>query len=388
MTADSTSVPTGARANRQPLRVLHVVTSDAFAGIERHVIRLSRELRVLGCAAELACPPAAARMRAEAQAAGIPVHPSATRRPRLWLGDVARNVATESPDVVHLHDGRAAVAGALLAPLAGGLMVRTQHFTRPASVERSGLRGRMSRRLHRVLNRKLDGYIAVAQRVLDGALERHETGGAEVVVISPGIELPAESALSQARVLRDGLAHPVIAYIGRLETEKRLEILLDAVPRVRGKIPDCQFVIAGSGGAEKELRSLADRLEIESAVTFKGEVARPDSVLARAHVYVNPWPWEGFGLAMAEAMAFALPVVAVNSGASPELVEDGVTGLLVPAGDAAALANALISLARDRRLGLEMGALARQRATAQYGVERTARDTLAFYRKLWERAAR
>jgi glycosyltransferase involved in cell wall biosynthesis len=370
----------------EALRVLHIVSSDAFAGVERHVLRLTGELRALGCAAELACPPSAARMRTEAGAKQITVHPSRTLLARAWLGAVARDVRRQPPHAIHLHDGRSAVAGALLAPLARGLVIRTQHFTRPASVERPGWRKPASIALHRALNRTLDGYIAVSQSVANEARARHETGNAEVVVIPPGIQLPGTELVVQARAAREESREPVVTYIGRLEAEKRVDVLLEAIPRVRDQLPECRFVIAGSGGAEKELRQLAGRLGIDAAITWAGWVAEPDAVLKDAHVYVNPEPWEGFGMAMAEAMAFGLPVVAVNSGASAEMVEDGITGFLVSSGDSAALATAIGSLAGDRRQAAEMGEVARQRAVRRYGVERTARATLAFYQRLREEA--
>lgn len=372
----------------RPLRVLHVVTSDAYAGIERHVIRLARELRALGCAAELACPPSAGRLRAEARALGIPLHPSAGGRPRTWLSDVARRLAAQPVDVIHLHDGRSALAGVLLGPLGRGVVVRTQHFTHPASVGRSGWRRDASLGLHRAINRQLDGYVAVSQTVADRALERRETGAAELAVIPPGIDLPNEEALARARVARRDAPAPVVAFIGRLEAEKRVDMLLRAAPDVLEQLPGCRFVIAGSGAAQQGWRELASQLRIEPAVVWTGAVADPAPVLQSAHVYVNPSPGEGFGLATAEAMAFALPVVAVAAGGSAEIVEDGVTGLLVPPEDADALSRAIVRLASDRPYAAEIGEAARRRAAARYGAGGTAAEMLAFYRRLRERALR
>ncbi len=375
-------MPAAAADEPPPLRVLHVVTSSAYAGIERHVVRLLRELRTLGCMAELACPPSADRLRAEAVAAGIPVHPPAGSRPRAWIGAVAQHVAAEPPAIIHLHDGRSALAGMLLGPLGRGLVVRTQHFTHPASAQRRGWRRDASLGLHRALNRKLNGYVAVSQSVAAAAAERNETRDSEVVVIPPGIELPGAGALALARAVRGGQSHPAVAYIGRLEAEKRLEVLLRAVPRVLNELPSCRFIIAGSGAAEEGLRRLARRLEVDAAITWTGEVAQPASVLEGAHVYVSPSPAEGFGLAVAEAMAYALPVVAVASGGSAEIVDDGVTGLLVPPGDDAALAAAIVRLAGDLPQAAQIGLAARRRAGARFGVDLTARATLDFYRRL------
>lgn len=375
----------GAMDALQGLRVLHVVSSESFAGIERHVVSLTRELRVLGCAAEVACPPNATRLRQEARAAGIPLLPSGSFRPHLWGAAVARNVSDHPPEVIHVHDGRAAIAGVLLAHLADAVLLRAQHFTHPASATRSGLRRRVSLGLHRALNRQLDGYIAVSRAVADGARERREAERAEVVVIPPAIDLPPAEAISRAREERARLPGPVVVFAGRLENERCLDVLLRAIPLVRERLPDCRFVLAGSGAAESDLRALATGLGVEDTITWTGWVADTYSVLGQAHVYVNTWPREGFGMAMAEAMALGLPVVAVDAGASAELVDPGVTGLLVAPGDSAALASALAHVLSDRDLLARMGRAASERALSLYGASRTARDTFALYQRMIER---
>jgi len=175
--------------------------------------------------------------------------------------------------------------------------------------------------------------------------------------------------------------------MGRLEPEKRVDVLVEAIPRVLTDAHDARFVIAGSGSAADALRALARRRSVEHAIEWKGWVREPDAVLARSHLYVNTWPWEGFGMAMAEAMAWGLPVVATDSAASPELVADEQTGLIVPPCDPAALADAIIRLLRDRELAARMGALGRTRAE-RYGIRTTAEQTLALYSELIQRRAR
>lgn len=297
-----------------PMRVLHVVSADSFAGIERHVLNLIREMRALGWTADLACPPAAIQLRDEAMAVGIRLLPSARCRPRSWMVCLARDVAADPPDVLHVHDGRAAIAGVLLSPFVRGPLVRTQHFMNPASIERAGWSGCASLGLHRVLNRRLDGYTAISQVVAEGARDRRETGSAEVVVIPPAIELPSPESVENARRQRARTTHPVVAFAGRLEAERQLDVLIHAIPMVLAEMPLCHFVLAGSGAAERQLRQLACELGIEQSITWTGWVADTYSVLSQAHIYVNTWPREGFGMAMAEAMALGLPVIGINAG--------------------------------------------------------------------------
>jgi glycosyltransferase involved in cell wall biosynthesis len=353
-----------------PLRVQHIVGSHGFSGIERHALRLVAELRDLGCTAELACPPWATVLRTEAGVLGVPVHL------------VPSGAALAATGIVHVHDGRSAVVGSLLARTSRASFVRTQHFVRPASATREGWRRSSSMMLHRVLNRGLDGYIAVSHAAADAARERRETGTAPIAVIPPGITLPPSEGVTNAKAAREQAGRPVVVSVGRLEPERRFDVLLDAIRQVRATVPNCRFVIAGSGSSERELRSQAHQLGVEEAISWTGWLPDVNTVLAAGHAYVNTWPWEGFGMAAAEAMAFALPVIAPSSGASPELVEHGVTGYLVPPEDPVALAAAICELVQDRPRAAAMGDAGRELAVSTYSVRQTALSTLAFYRRL------
>ncbi|MGB9184641.1 MAG: glycosyltransferase family 4 protein [Solirubrobacteraceae bacterium] len=352
------------------LRVLHILGSNAFAGTERHALHLVMELRELGCAAELVCRPSAASLRTEARASRVPVHP------------VVRGAGIRRPAIVHVHDGRSAILGLLLARTARALFVRTQHFVRPASVEREGWRRSSSVMLHRSLNRRLDGYIAVSQAVADAARKRRDTDGVPTAVIPPGIRLAADHVVAMSRAGREQSRFPIVTSVGRLEAERRFDVLIEAIPRVLRAVPDCRFVIAGSGSAEADLKRRARELGAADAVTWTGWLPEIAPVLRESHVYVNTWPWEGFGMATAEAMGFALPVIAASSGASIELVKDGVTGRLVPPEDPVALAVTICELVRDLPQAAAMGAAGRARAVSAYSVRQTAVSTLAFYQRL------
>jgi glycosyltransferase involved in cell wall biosynthesis len=354
----------------EPLRVLHLLGSAGFAGTERHVLRLAGELSRLECAVWVAGPPGAAELRAEARKRGIPV-----------LGLVGMSHIAR-PDVVHVHDGRSALAGVLAVSATKAALVRSQHFVRPASVERRGVMRALSVSSHRLLNRRLDGYIAVSDAAAAAAVARRDAPGARTATIGPGVDIAKPEQVAAARAARARSPAPCVASAGRFEPERRFDILLDAVPAVLDALPACRFVIAGSGSAEIALRQQAVQLGIADAITWSGWLEDITSVLAAAHVYVNTWPWEGFGMATAEAMGYALPVIGVNSGATPELVDDGVTGRLVPPVNPAALATALIDLLSDRRTADALGMAGRDRAVRQYSAQATGEAMLAYYREL------
>jgi len=363
------------------LGVLHIVSGTSFAGIERHVLRLARGLASRNVDVTIACPPSAERLREEAADAGIRVIPPASAPRGAWMSDLGRWIPG-SPRIIHVHDGLAAVTGWRLSGRRGTRLVRSQHFVRPASAERSGWRRVASFAVHRSINADVDALVAVSQSAANAALDRMEIAPAKVTVIPPGIELPRTEDVERAIERRRTLPSPVVATIGRLEREKALELLLMSIPIVLAHVPSCRFVIAGGGAAEADLRALARTLEIGGSVRWLGEIPHAAAVLSDAHVYVNPSANEGFGLAVAEAMSWALPVVGRTAGGVAEIVDDGETGLLVAEDDPAELATAIVRLVEDHQLAERLGREARRVAAAHFDSERTADLTLRLYERL------
>lgn len=365
----------------ESLRIAHVVTSGGLAGIEKHALQLSARLTELGCDVTLICPPSAQLLRAKASK-GVRVLPDtdAGSAPECLREAVA--IRSAAVDVLHVHDGRAAVLGTFMTPARKSVLVRTQHFIRPASVERQGVAGAASLALHRVLGRRLNGHIAVSAAAELAAERRREVGKGAHTVIPPGIVLPNDDAIADAMTVRRGLAAPAVGFMGRLEPERALDVLIDAIPGVLKVVPHCRFIIAGSGSDEARLKKRAETLHVEHAITWPGWLDTPADMLRKLHLYVNTWAWEGYGMALAEAMAFGLPVIGVNSGASPELVDDSVSGHLVPPGSPAALTSAILDILRDPARAAAMGAAGRRRVVAHHGVDTAADATLAFYRHL------
>jgi glycosyltransferase involved in cell wall biosynthesis len=365
-------------AESRPPRVLHIVSTTAFAGIERHVVRLAGALARSGCEVAIAAPSSAERLRTEASATDVPVYPDAdlTRR---WALGAAGAVRSVRPDAIHVHEGRGALLGSLLAVHGRTPLIRTQHFTRTASALRRGWGRSGSLAAHRLVNKSLAGYIAVSQAVLDAARARGELGVVPTAVISPGIPIAPMLSVEAAEKARTELGYPVIAFMGRLERERRVDLLLDAIPAVLRDAPNCRFLIAGSGKDEDRLQQQARRLGVDGVVSWLGWVSEPDALFERSHLFVNTLAEEGFGMAMAEAMAYGLPVIAPAAGSNPEVVDNGVTGLLVQPNDAPDLARSIVRLSRDLNFAAELGRRGRGRAAASFGVDRTASATRDFY---------
>jgi glycosyltransferase involved in cell wall biosynthesis len=164
-----------------------------------------------------------------------------------------------------------------------------------------------------------------------------------------------------------------IGYVGRLWPGKGLQYALRALARVRLRRP-AQLLIAGEGPERARLTSLAESLQIESAVDWVGSVTDVPAFWRRCDIAVVPSDGlESFSMTTLEAMACAKPVVASRIGAIPELVLDGVTGTLVAPGDAEALAHAVIAYAEAPDLRHAHGSAARTRVVSHFALDDSAR---------------
>lgn len=158
-----------------------------------------------------------------------------------------------------------------------------------------------------------------------------------------------------------------LLFVGRLAAVKGLPILLDAVARLTLGWPAIKLTVAGDGPDREKLKAQSQRLGIEANVEFSGYQSQQQvrELLGRSDVFVMASFAEGVPVVLMEAMAARVPVVATRIAGIPELVEDGVSGLLVPPGDPAALAEKIDRLLRDRNLRSDFG---------RAGSEKVSRD--------------
>jgi len=168
--------------------------------------------------------------------------------------------------------------------------------------------------------------------------------------------------------------------VGRLHPQKGHRVLLDAIARARSAGATLSLLVAGEGAERGALEAQAAGLGLQGHVRLAGRrEVRP--LLAAADVFVFPSLYEAAGIALLEAMACALPVVASRTGGIPEVVEDGVSGILVAPGDADDLARALAALERDPERRRRLGLAARARAEA-FDVSATVRALEGLYEEV------
>lgn len=176
----------------------------------------------------------------------------------------------------------------------------------------------------------------------------------------------------------------------QLFPRKGIRFLLEAAAQLKPRFPDIKIVLAGDGFERPALVGLAEQLGIAADVTFLGWTPNADlpQYYRAAALSVIPSLEEGFGIPAAEAMGCEVPVVASDAGGLPEVVEHGVTGLVVPRGDSGALAQAIGSLLADPERRRQMGLAGRARALRLFDWDRSAEQFEELYRELGAKAER
>jgi len=199
----------------------------------------------------------------------------------------------------------------------------------------------LARALQRFVYRRADRVIAPSA-YLAAVAKGWGVSEGRIRVIHNGVHVPKLEEAVEKR------PHRVVAS-GRLVPWKNFDILIKAMPKVLQKFPDASLMIVGDGPEETRLRSLAGAPMLQKKVNFVGRLKRAEvcQAIKASGVFALPSAYEGFSHQLVEAFACGAPVVASRAGGNPELVEDGKNGLLVPPGDANALADAVIAFLDD-----------------------------------------
>jgi glycosyltransferase involved in cell wall biosynthesis len=285
-------------------------------------------------------------------------------RPGLILR-LARLFRDHRADIVHTHNSKPLIYAGPAAWLARTpVLMHTRHGQRFQSSPGAST-------LFRLASRLTTRVVSVSE---DGARLTSAEGmpSNRVLTIQNGIDT---ERFHRTGPSRDGPA----VMVGRLSPEKDVATLLRAADRVRRTLPRFQLEIAGDGECMTSLRALADDLRLGEHVRFLGEIRNISALLSRASLFVLASLTEGISLTVLEAMATGLPVVATRVGGNPEVIVDTKTGLLVPAQDPAALADAIVGVLKNPLDAEKMGQAGRERVEAHFDV----RVMVANYERLY-----
>lgn len=356
------------RIGHRRLRVAHVTPGLDMGGLEKLLVEFARHADPARVDMHFVSLGLRGTLAPDVEACGWPVtalnQPSGLR-PELVVR-LAGLLRQQQIDVVHTHDDRALIYGAL-----AGRLTRVPRVVHTRHGQGIGL----SRRQQGLVNlaaRLADRFVCVSNDSARLAIRQGVAAG-KTAVIWNGVDVGRFAYLGPRP------AGPAVL-VARMNPEKDVDTLLQAAALAKAACPSFRLEIAGDGPCLPALRQTADNLGLGGNTCFLGVVRDVPALLARAGLFVLSSISEGISLTLLEAMARGLPVVATRVGGNVEVVVDGETGLLVLPRDPAGLARAMLELFIDPERGRRLGAAGRQRVKRYFDVRRMVADYERLYR--------
>ena len=335
--------------------------------------------------------PLGSHLEAAVEQMGVPLYFLEVTEKRLhWVQDPKLDALFKKyrPTIVHTHLGGIVYAFVLTMKYRTPVRVHTLH-----SVAAHEMGMGPSRRVRLLAFRfRVGSFVPVA--IAEEVARTFETlyNYPNPILIPNGVSIDAFSPDREVRqrVRRELEVEPqtlVFVHVGRFAAVKNHEMLVAAFAQLVGQQPlPTELWLVGDGELREAVQHQVRALGIESRVRFLGVRSDIPDLLRAADVFVFPSRWEGNPLSVMEAMAAGLPVVATAVGGVPELVEDGVSGILVPNEDHNALVGALQQLVQRADLRAQMAHAARRRAEARFDIRHTVRAYESLYESLLQRA--
>ncbi len=367
--------------------VAHVVHSLSIGGLENGVVNLVNDdtpgLRhVIVCMSD----GAALRQRLHPRVAVYHLNKRPGHDPRTFF-NLVRRLRAIKPSIVHSRNW-AAFDAVVAAPLAG---VRTIiHGEHGRDIADPDGRNARRNRLRRVCGPLVSRFVAVSEDLRRWLVDIVRLPPAKVLTIHNGVDtacfVPGDRAAARQDLgLR--LDAPILGTVGRLDPVKDHVGLVRAFSRVRQTHPHTVLVITGDGPCRTDIHQLVASLGLDAHVVLLGERHDVPRVLRAMDIFVLSSIAEGMSNTVLEAMATGLPIVATSVGGTPELVAEGLNGILVPPRNPAALATALETYLSDRpRLDLH-GRSSRQHAVDHFDLHRMRDAYTNLYTSITRRAA-
>jgi glycosyltransferase involved in cell wall biosynthesis len=354
------------------LKILHIDPERGWGGGEAQVFGLLTYLAAKGHQNDLLTHPTGP-LFARCQRLNIMTLPLKVRNDLdlRCVPALRRRIKNGNYDIVHLHTKRAH-ALSLWLPRSGNPLrwVVTRRMDYPES---------RSWYTNYLYNRRVDGVVAIS-RTIKELLIRAGVEAAKIRLIHSGIDPHGFERVSNESFGHDG--EMIIGCLAALEERKGCRFLLEAAALLKARGCRLRYQIAGDGPLRDQLGQQAARLGLRDEVRFVGFVADTAAFLAKVDLFAMPSLSEGLGVAALEAMAAGKAVVATNVGGLAESVLDGVTGILVPPRDPAAIADAIARLVRSPSLAKEMGRQGREHVMKHFTLEQMALQNETYYYEL------
>jgi glycosyltransferase involved in cell wall biosynthesis len=367
------------------MRVGFILHAMQVAGAE---VLVAETIQRLGSRIEptVFCLDAIGTLGEQLLAQGVPVVCLGRRPGRDWMvaWRLAREIQARHVDVLHAHQYTpffyAGLARFLASP--SPRLILTEHGRHYPDVA-SPLRRAINRLL---LDHAADAVNACCAFSGRSLVRVDGFSGRRIAVIENGIEIERYSRAADRAALRRSLgldpARRYVVTVARLHPIKDHAMLLRAFQVVAAKVPDVDLLLAGDGPLREDLQALTGSLGLTGRVRFLGLRRDVPQLLQAADVFALTSLSEAASLTLLEAMASGLPVVVTDVGGNPEIVRQEVEGLLVPRGDWAAAADALLHLLQDAEAASAMGRAGQDRVRQHYQLQHTIDSYWGLYQRL------
>ena len=366
------------------IRVLTLLTNFHIGGTERQVTNIALGMDKSQFDLHLACFRYSGELLPEVEtlAAPRPVFPiGSLYHPKTFVQAVRlmRYIRRHGIQVVHSYGLYPNIFAIPVARLAGAQSVI-------ASIrDRGDIHSPLQRWIQKLVCRLADCVLVNAEAIREVLIERG-FDPANIVVIRNGFTPRPATTARPARSVREEFGFPanarVVMLFSRLNRMKGVEYFLDAASMVKAMRPDVRFLVVGDGSIKRELEGHARRLGLADRLVFTGFRTDVPRLLAEVDLSVLPSLSEGLSNTLLESMAAGVPVIATAVGGNPEVVEDGVSGILVPPCDSAALASAMAAVLDDSDLRARLSQAGRRRISALFSMEESIRQVERLYRQL------
>jgi glycosyltransferase involved in cell wall biosynthesis len=367
------------------LKIIHLISTSGLYGAEKVVLNLCLGLKKAGFAPVIVTltDPAAGYKElmnaAKIMDLDFVAVPCAGKFDLKAFSRLKKVISDQQADIVHTHGYK--------ADLYGLFAVRGMKIKLAATCH-NWLEGDLFLRFYQWLDKKVlrrVGSIAAVSAVIAGELEAAGISRDKIKIIPNGIDLdsfrdidPTGSKAKRAE-FNISAEDRVLITVGRLSSEKGLDILLEAAAAIKDKFPDFKILLTGDGPLAETLKALAGKLGLGNKVIFAGRREDVAGLLAAADIFVLPSLIEGMPVSLLEAMAAKVPVIASAVGEIPAIIENGVSGILCTPGDKEDLSKSLLLLLTNAEKGRELADKALSTVTAKYSLDTMTRQYTKLY---------
>lgn len=290
------------------------------------------------------------------------------------------------PDVLHTHTSKAGFIGRIAGRIAGVKVAIHMAHGHVFYGYFNNITSRIYVYLEKIAAKFTDKILTLTEIEKGEYLQEKIAPGDKIVTIPCGIDVDRFSASHNAVRNEFGISSdmPVIGWVGRAETVKGCEYFLRACQLIKKELPGVRFLVVGEGSLNGEMEKLAYSLDLSDEVKFTGYRTDMPEIMNSIDLLLHTPLNEGLGRVLLEAMTCEKPIVATNVGGIPEIVEHGIQGFLVPAGDYASMASESLKILKDSELAKSLGSAGRKKAL-NFSTEKMVQKIHNLYNESYEK---